>query len=389
MNKCWLLIPVLATGAFAQTETALTREGGHWVRTTSGSLDPAGARTLSVVAWGDISLQGGDSNIVSYTLTQRVKTSAETEAKRFLAPTRVTWRRPGNALYLEVISPSTFRPISQLTVQAPRRLLKFEAKTHGGRVEARDLDGSLQVESGGGRIAAQNIGGGIAAETGGGEIDLGDVGGTVRCISGGGNIRVTRAGGESWFETAGGEIYVGEATGPVQASTGGGNIRVDRARASVSARTAGGLIEVGEAAGEVIAKTASGAIQIGTARSAKCEAAAGAIRLLGVSGSLRAMTASGNILAELPSGAELRDSFLDTGFGDVTVLIPSNLAVTIQARNTPAGRGGRIISDFPEIRVRPSPRPSFEPAFAEGAINGGGPLLKVSAAGGTVYLKRR
>ncbi len=386
---CWLAAPVLAAAAFAQTSDTVAREGDYWVRTVSGSLDAARARALSAVAWGDLSVLGVDSDTVSYTLTHRVKTPSEAAAKRLLSQLRIRPRRSGDVVYLEALSRLGLAGTVALQVQAPRRLTKFELVTHGGRIEAHALDGDLALKSGGGRIVAQDIGGGITAETGGGEIHLGNVGGAIRCLSGGGNIRVERAGAESWFETAGGEIYVGEAAGPVHASTGGGNIHVQRAKAGVSARTAGGLIEVVEAGGEVVAETASGAIRVGAASGVRCESARGAIRLRDVSGSLRAMTAAGNIFAELPFGAQLRDSFLDTSFGDVTVFIPSNVAVTVKAHNIPVGRGGRIISEFPEIKVRGGSQPAFEPVFAEGAVNGGGPLLRISAAGGTVYLRRR
>ena len=50
---------------------------------------------------------------------------------------------------------------------------------------------------------------------------------------------------------------------------------------------------------------------------------------------------SPNILAEFPDGAELKDSFLDTRRGDITVVIPSNIAMTVTAENFSAGRNGR------------------------------------------------
>jgi hypothetical protein len=67
-------------------------------------------------------------------------------------------------------------------------------------------------------------------------------------------------------------------------------------------------------------------------------------------------------------------------------LIPSNVAVSVMARNE-SGAAPRIISDFPEIRVQTLGlvRP---PMLAEGAINGGGPVLNISASGGVIYLRR-
>jgi hypothetical protein len=68
------------------------------------------------------------------------------------------------------------------------------------------------------------------------------------------------------------------------------------------------------------------------------------------------------------------------------VLIPSNLAVTIQAVNQ--SPGGRVISDFPQIRVTDEQLRMRTALRAEGALNGGGPVLRLTTARGTIFLKR-
>jgi hypothetical protein len=78
---------------------------------------------------------------------------------------------------------------------------------------------------------------------------------------------------------------------------------------------------------------------------------------------------------------------LSTNAGDITVLIPSNVALTIQATNETGG-SGRIISDFAQVPVKTGGQSGMGPAVAEGALNGGGPLLRVNATGGTIYLRR-
>jgi len=97
-------------------------------------------------------------------------------------------------------------------------------------------------------------------------------------------------------------------------------------------------------------------------------------------------TAMGNIMAELLAGARLEDSSLVAGSGDITVLIPSNFPVSVIASNASGGTP-RIISDFPEIRANST---SFfrSPLLAQGALNGGGPILRLNAGGGVIYLKR-
>ena len=95
----------------------------------------------------------------------------------------------------------------------------------------------------------------------------------------------------------------------------------------------------------------------------------------------------GSIVAELLSGARLQNSTLAAGMGDITVLIPSNLALTVQAVNE-SGGSGRINSDFPQVRPRAGGFPGAGPMVAEGALNGGGPMLRVNVTGGTIYLRR-
>ena len=61
---------------------------------------------------------------------------------------------------------------------------------------------------------------------------------------------------------------------------------------------------------------------------------------------MRVSTSLGNIMASL-LGGRLADSYLATGNGDITVLIPSNVGVTIQAQNDMADTLRRINFDFP------------------------------------------
>jgi DUF4097 and DUF4098 domain-containing protein YvlB len=139
----------------------------------------------------------------------------------------------------------------------------------------------------------------------------------------------------------------------------------------------------------VTAENSGGAIQISAAQGVKCEAAAGGIRLRGVSGELRAATSLGSILAELMAGQTITDSYLSTASGDITVVIPSNLSVTVEAMNQSPGRRGTIVSEFSEIRVQPGGARNQNRVTASGALNGGGPVLRIAANDGMIFLRRR
>jgi hypothetical protein len=376
---CWGL-------AAAQSQSPVTRDGAYWVRTIRGSLDASSSGRLRVETTGNATLHGSGSEPASYTLTVRVKAGDAKEAEALLDRVNVKTGTEGGWAYVKVTPPRLVSAGLELSVTAPRDVRQVVAETRGGNVQASDWDGDFEARSGGGRIAVDRIRGRSELRTAGGDIEVGTVTGPVRCFSGGGVIRVENAAAEAWLETAGGEIFVHQAGGPVHATTGGGNIRIERAGNTVLARTAGGLIQVQQAGGPVTAESSGGAIQVNSANGVRCESAGGAIRLRNVAGAVHAFANSGSIMAEL-SSRSLADSILSTNAGDITVLIPSNLALTVQAMNE-SGGAGRINSDFPEVRPRSGGLPGG-PVMAEGALNGGGPLLRLNVVGGTIYLHRR
>lgn len=386
-SRVWLL-PLTLGVTFAQSDGGPRRIGQEWIQVTSGNMAvPAGGR-LKVGACGAVVVRGENRSNVSFSLKKRTRARSARDAARLFQEYSIKMKTLGDASYLMVLVADPNLPSPELEVRAPRSLRHLILENQGGSIEAHEFSGDVTADTAGGRIVLDRIGRSASARTGGGDVLLGRIGGSVRCISGGGSISVDSVAGESWLETVGGEIYIREAGGPVRASTAG-NITVDRAARSVTAHSFGGMIEVRQAGGAVMAEASGGSVQVGSAINVHCELGAGPIRLRGVSGSLRASTGLGTILADLMSGAALRDSFLNTGQGDVIVSIPSNIAVRVWAQSDSACRGGKVVSEFDEIRSRPVSSPCAKPVIAEGSLNGGGPLLKVSAAGGTVYLRRQ
>lgn len=392
MNKqLMVLLAAVTTAAavHAQTSSPITREGRYWVQTVTEEFAAPGAVRLRVDARGPVTLRGEAGSQVRYNLRKRVRASSEAEARGIFDAIEARFRQQGGIAEIEMRMPPGNLPSPELEVVCPRDLRHCLVSTPGGTLALHSMTGDVEASTGGGPIHADQIGGMVVVRTGGGDIRIGTVGGSLRCVTGGGPIHVKRTGGESWFDTGAGEIVVEEAGGPVHASTGGGNIEVLRAAGQVSARTAGGLIKVMEAMGAVIAESAGGGIQVGSARGVRLESVGGGIRLRGVSGEMKVSTAMGSILAELLAGHAIANSYLSTGSGDVTVLIPSNLAVTVQAHNDSPGRVGRIVSDFPEVRVSSPSTPEPGRIVASGAINGGGPVLTIAAANGTIFLRRQ
>jgi hypothetical protein len=373
--------------AAAQNVSAVRQEGGYWVRTIQGMIGNSSLQRLRVETTGNVALRGAATEQITYTLKLRVKAGDASEAEGLLDRFRVKTGTEGGWTYLKVTPPRLVSEGSELTVSGPRTLPTVWVQTRGGNVQASDFDGEMEVRSGGGPITVDGVGGRAELRTAGGDIQVGRVSGPVRCFSGGGVIRVENAGGEAWLETAGGEIFVHQAGGAVHATTAGGNIRIDHAGSTVFARTAGGLIQVQQAGGVVNAQSSGGAILVNAANGVHCESTGGAIRLRNVAGALHASANSGSIMAELLPGHPIDNSLLSTNAGDITVFIPSNLALTVLATNESSG-AGRIISDFAQFRPSAGAQPGVGPVVAQGALNGGGPVLRVNVMGGTIYLRR-
>jgi DUF4097 and DUF4098 domain-containing protein YvlB len=161
-------------------------------------------------------------------------------------------------------------------------------------------------------------------------------------------------------------VHIVTAAGTVNAATGGGEIQVDKAGGAVTARNMLGPIMISGAAG------------------VQCENASGGIRVSNITGPMRVSTAMGSILANLV-GSRIADSLLATANGDITVLIPSNVGVMVRADNEMSDSMRRITSDFSNIHAR---RQGTH-LVAEGPVNGGGPVLQIAAAGGTIFIRRQ
>lgn len=359
-----------------------TRENGTWVQSISATLSAASclARTN-----GPVVVRGVNENAITCTVRKRVRARSQAEAQRIGQAVKFRFVDRGNYAEFYANHPDIADLSIETEIRVPKSLAKMMLATLAGNIEAYDLNG-LRAETAGGNITIDRIASDVLLKTGGGEVKIGHAGASVRCLSGGGAISAGRIAGESWLETAGGDVVVRETGGVLHASTHGGNIRVEKAGASVEARTGGGKIEVLHARGIVMAENSGGSIQIGASPGVRCESSGGAIHLRAATGPVRAVTHIGSILAEVVNG--LQNSILSTTNGDITVLIPSKLPLTVKAVNE-GERPGWIVSEFAEIPVQRVDAPGLPRFRATGALNGGGPVLVISAIQGTIYLKRR
>jgi hypothetical protein len=364
-------------------QPALTREGQYWVEVLTGSQTVASAPRIRIASRGAVNLTGGPGSAVSYVLKVRVKARNEAQARDMMRAFTVRIVKPGTSYASLIVERGD--GMADLQVKVPRAAPEAVIITPEGALDIRDLDGSARAETGGGAITADRIGGNLVARTAGGDIALGTIQGNAHCVTAGGKITAVLVRGEVTFDTGGGDILAEEVGGLAHVTTQAGTIRVRRAGAAVIASTGGGPIDVGQARGLVTARNSGGPVKVGAAEGVQCDSAGGGVRIDKVSGPVHVTTAMGNINANLLGGRSMMESSLSTRGGDITVVIPSNLGVTIRAQNDLSDSIRRIISDFPGIAVKMR----GGQVVAEGSVNGGGPILKIADAGGTIFIKRQ
>lgn len=362
---------------------SLHRDGKFWVETTTGAEDCGDGDQIKITSLGNVTVRGGSRPEVTYTIVRRVRASNESEARDALDSSAVALTRQGR--YLRLAVADSFGA-ADLQVTIPRGLRAVLVGTRAGNIDAADLDGSVEAETGAGEARFNHIKGGVNVHSAGGALRFGDVAGWVRADTAAGDITANSIGGEARLETAGGDISVESAGTVTRAETAGGKVHIGRASGTVVAITGGGMIDIGHVGGSVTAHNSGGGINIGAAGGgAHCDSASGSIHVSGLSGAFRLDTQSGSVVAQFQGDRLLGDSSISTGSGDVTVLLPARLAAALHVRDEGASRAQSIISEFPDLQIR------FDggTAVARGDLNGGGPQLRITATSGTIFIKKK
>jgi hypothetical protein len=199
------------------------------------------------------------------------------------------------------------------------------------------------VVTSGGAVSIEDLDGKVNARTSGGAISLAAISGPVLASTSGGSIRLRSSGGDADLRTSGGSILIGDVGGTVHARTSGGSITIERAAGPVTANASGGSIEIEEVRGAINAETSGGSVRA--------------------------------YLSE-PPGA---DSSLRTAGGGITVVLADGVGVDIDAR------ANRVTSEF-EVAGDGAEHDDDE---LVGAINGGGPRLRLRTSGGGIRVLRR
>ncbi len=183
------------------------------------------------------------------------------------------------------------------------------------------------------------------------------------------------------LHTSGGHIEIDGVEGEIAARTSGGHMQLTNIGGSVNAHTSGGSITASNLRSEADLSTSGGRIKVDSiAGNSKLKTSGGSISATGVNGPLEAKTSGGSITATFPRGID-DDTILKTSGGGITAKLPQGERFYLNARTS----GGGMRTDFPITMTGELKR-----SQAEGAVNGGGPLLELRTSGGNInvgYLK--
>jgi DUF4097 and DUF4098 domain-containing protein YvlB len=363
----------LAAGLAAAAQNSDTRiyrsgNGNEWIQEVRGTL-PA-ARIVKVISTaGAIRVQGAQQNTVTYIAREHVRAGSEDAARRTFSRLKFS-TGSGEITWLKAECEGSNQGFIDFEIQIPAQTAQVKLETEGGAVSARNILGKVEANTGGGRIELDQIGGLIAASSGGGDIEIGKAGRDVGVETGGGNIHIESASGRIVASSGGGNLRIGNGK-LMDLKTGGGWIRVVKCFGSIKAETGGGSIDLTEILGPARIETGGGSIRVGS-----------------ITGGFRAETGSGPIIAGLARGGiAFTDSRLETSVGDITIYIPDGLGLNIRA-NVEVSRGEGIQSDFP-IKVTRSGDYGPREVYAEGSVNGGGPVLHAHTSTGNIVIKRK
>jgi hypothetical protein len=375
-------VPLLAQ------QSRVYRDGRSWVEESSGTMTPA--RTLRVTSdCGNIHVQGG-AQAIKYVIKKRSYAGSEAEARRQFDRYRINAGRSSDTATIDAkwSGGRTERFSTEMFVELPRDTDLVHLDTRGGNLTVNGTNARLELTTMGGHISADDVGG-TRANTMGGNVTIGAVRGDTWVHSGGGNIQVGNSQGRVEVSTAGGNISVNSmASGTLQ--TGAGSIEIGQSRGDLSATTAGGSVEVNEVQGKATLQSGGGNIHLGSARGrVTANSGGGSIEMWKLWQGAQAQTGAGTITAEFVGGrGAFTDSLLRTSAGDVVVYLNGSVPCTIHASSELASGQG-IRSEFPELKIT-SEGGTYGPrsVMADGAINGGGQILKIRTTIGQIEIRK-
>jgi hypothetical protein len=179
------------------------------------------------------------------------------------------------------------------------------------------------------------------------------------------------------LNTSGGDIQVASLTGNVHAHTSGGDLDFARIDGEIDAGTSGGDIRIQEGTAKAKLTTSGGDILVDRAGGrTEVSTSGGDIELRSVANLVSATTSGGDIHAVITE-ALTQDTLLSTSGGDVEVKLMKESGFNLDASTS----GGDVKASGLTIKLEAG---GTGKSKLVGAVNGGGPRLKLRSSGGDI-----
>jgi DUF4097 and DUF4098 domain-containing protein YvlB len=387
-----VLLAISSVASLAQNQAPkMYQQGPQWVEEFSG-FAPLSHVLKVMMSVGAIHLEGGGQDQITYMVQKRCVRNTQEAARKIFDQFRVFSARKANITVLQgdwLGGKYINDLIADVFVKVPNSVDAVALNAHDGNITVRAIRAKLDAETSAGNIDLDQIAGAVKAHTAGGFITAGTINGDADLRSGAGNVKARSVSGKATLWTAGGIASLGSARA-CSLETLAGNILVQQCGGSLKAVSGGGSIDLGDISGDVFAQTGGGRIRLNSATGHVIAATGGgSVELHKVARGAQVDSGVGAISVEFAgSPRSFSDSYLRTASGDVIVYMSDGLPITVHAASDMT-RGSGIMSDFPEIRIT-SEGGNYGPKsmFAEGALNGGGPVLKVRTTIGQIEFHR-
>ncbi len=384
-----ILFALAAVVPMCGQQSRVYREGHSWIEETTGAM-PMGRDLRVNTDMGSIQVQGNSPNI-TYTIRKRSFASTEAAARRQFEQLRISVAKTAERDSIEgrLLGRNLDRFNVEFVVQVPRELEQVRVETRGGALSLSSITATILGATGGGAVKLDDLNGPVTISTGGGAVEGGNLGADFTLSSGGGDVHINNIAGQARVSIGGGKVYIGTAKGSTIA-TGGGGIEVRKCDGDLRASTDGGNLYFGDVSGSVRADTGGGSVRLASANGrVQVSTGGGSVELYNLGQGAQVETGAGPIaVAFVSNHSAFTDSSLHTAAGDVSVCLPASMPVTVHASSDmTSGRG--IISEFPQLKITTTGGEYGPKAmFAEGALNGGGPMLRIRTTMGQISFKR-
>jgi DUF4097 and DUF4098 domain-containing protein YvlB len=381
-GRKWIAAAALLTMAVAiplwAQQTRVYRDGNSWVEETTGTL-PTSRQVRITTDLGSVQVQGSSSQ-VTYVIRKRSYLPSQEAARRQFEQMHISTIKnaEGDLIEGKLANRNLNRFNTEFIVQIPRQLDLVKVETRSGALNFSSIVATILGATGGGSVTLDGLDGSVKITSGGGNVEVGRLGSDFSLTTGGGDVHIKNVAGPARINISGGAVYIGSAKGAI-IQTGAGNIEVHKCNGDLGASSGGGNLKLGEVNGAVQADTTGGSVHLDSATGrVQVSTGGGSVELFKLNQGAQVETGAGGITAEfVGKRGTFSDSSLHSAAGDVVVYLPRELPVTVHASSDQA-TGHGIVSEFSGLRITKEAS-NFAPRsmYAEGSLNGGGPMLKV------------